>query len=66
MKNVCVDCKSAKKKPNGVPSYCKKYGIPLWSKKIYCVSKEPEGGARVVQVSGERTGEQIPFTEDRC
>lgn len=63
MKDACVGCKFEKP---GNPHFCTKYGIPIWKQRTYCVSKEPEGGAKVVQVSGERTGEQIPFAEDRC
>ena len=56
MKNVCADCKSAKKKGE-IPYFCTKYGIPLWGKKVYCVSKEPERGKNVDTVSGRQPGE---------
>ena len=38
MKDVCADCKHEKP---GNPHFCKKYGIPIWTKRTYCVSKEP-------------------------
>lgn len=41
MKDVCADCKHEKP---GNPHFCKKYGIPIWTPKVYCVSKEPERG----------------------
>lgn len=56
MKNACDDCGNAKKK-GGIPHYCTKYGIPLWGKKVYCVSKEPERGKNVDTVSGRQPGE---------
>ena len=56
MKNVCADCGNAKKNGN-IPYYCKKYGIPLWGAKVYCVSKEPERGKNVDTVSGRQPGE---------
>lgn len=56
MKDVCADCKHEKP---GNPHFCKKYGIPIWTPKVYCVSKEPERGEDVEQNSGEqvRSGE---------
>ena len=45
MKDVCADCKHEKP---GNPHFCKKYGIPIWTPKVYCVSKEPERGQEQV------------------
>ena len=57
MKDVCVDCRYEKP---GNPHYCKKYGIPIWKKRTYCVSKEPKRGEDVDQ----DTGEQVRGEED--
>ena len=50
MKDVCIDCRHEKK---GNPHFCIKYGIPIWKKRVYCVSKEPKGGENIDAVSGE-------------
>ena len=39
MKNVCMDCKSAKVKDDA-PYYCVKYGCFIWQPRIYCVAYE--------------------------
>lgn len=50
MKDVCENCRFRKK---GKTKYCTKYGIPIWTPKVYCVSKEPES-----TVNDEETGER--------
>lgn len=41
MKDVCENCRFRKK---CATRFCTKYGIPIWTPKVYCVSKEPERG----------------------
>ena len=59
MKDVCVGCRHEKK---GNPHFCTKYGIPIWKKRVYCVSKEPKGSENIdagepEQVRGEKDGD---------
>lgn len=56
MKDICADCKHEKP---GNPHFCKKYGIPIWTKRTYCVSKEPgrrteDTGNRVLTEQSKR------------
>lgn len=44
MKYVCIDCRHEKP---GNPHFCTKYGIPIWTKRVYCVSKEPKGSENI-------------------
>lgn len=58
MKDVCIGCRHEKP---GNPHFCTKYGIPIWKKRIYCVSKEPKRGDDLdqddrEQVRGEKDG----------
>lgn len=48
MKDVCENCRFRKK---GKTKYCTKYGIPIWTPKVYCVSKEPERGTEADQTN---------------
>lgn len=50
MKDVCENCRFRKR---GATRFCTKYGIPIWTPKVYCVSKEPER-----TVNDEETGER--------
>ena len=59
MKDVCIGCRHEKP---GNPHFCKKYGIPIWTKRVYCVSKEPKGSENIdagepEQVRCEKNGD---------
>ena len=42
MKNVCEGCEHSKVKYKGADIFCTKYGIPIHSPRIYCVSNDPD------------------------
>ena len=63
MKNVCEGCEHGKIKYKGADIFCVKYGIPIHSPRIYCVSNDPD--RKKVQWVGINKGDTEVVTDDR-
>ena len=63
MKNVCEGCEHSKVKYKGADIFCTKYGIPIHSPRVYCVSNDPD--RKKVQWMGINKADTEVIIDDR-